>query len=111
MVVWPVFVGHYCRAKFYTIGNDLVERISCCVLGDCQAYSAFAFGDTDNRRFAACATATHAVVLLAADVGFICFDDITKQITASGFLDAVAYTLQHEPGGLLGNAEILSELD
>jgi hypothetical protein len=43
-------------------------------------------------------------MLLAADVGFVSFDDVSESITVSGFFDAVADALEHEPSGLLGNS-------
>jgi hypothetical protein len=50
-------------------------------------------------------------VFLAANVGFISFHNITKQVTATSFLDTVANALQHKPGGLLSDVEILGKLD
>jgi hypothetical protein len=85
MALRTVFVGHNNRARLDMIRNNFAECCSGRILSYSSADFACTFSSANNRRFTARATAAHTVMLLAADVGFVSFDDVSESITVSGF--------------------------
>ncbi len=85
MALRTVFVGHTTEPGLTFSGITLSSVVAVVSSVTAQRISPLRQSYANNRRFTARATAAHTVMLLAADVGFVSFDDVSESITVSGF--------------------------